>query len=46
MINDEQAVLFAATFYGQLAEGLPVRRAFNLAAVHFGNVEAGAAAIA
>ena len=41
MISDEHAVLFATTFYGQLAEGLPVRRAFNLAAVHFGNVEAG-----
>ncbi len=42
MINDDQAVLFATTFYGQLAEGLSVRRAFNLASVHFGNVEAGA----
>jgi hypothetical protein len=39
MISDDHAVQFATTFYGQLAEGVPVRRAFNLACVHFGNVD-------
>ncbi|MBL8792393.1 MAG: CHAT domain-containing protein [Planctomycetia bacterium] len=34
-INDDQAVQFAAAFYGQLAEGVTVRQAFGLAAVHF-----------
>ena len=34
-INDDRAILFATTFYAQLAEGLSVRRAFDLACVHF-----------
>lgn len=42
MINDDHAVQFATTFYGQLADGVPVRRAFNLAALHFGHVDAAA----
>lgn len=42
MINDDHAVQFASTFYGQLAEGVPVRQAFNLAAIHFSNVDAAA----
>jgi hypothetical protein len=42
LLNDDQAVQFAAIFYGQLAEGVSVRRSFNLATVHFAGVPASA----
>jgi hypothetical protein len=42
LIADDQAIQFAGTFYRQLAEGLSVQAAFEMARVHFGTARAAA----
>jgi hypothetical protein len=37
-ITDDHAIRFATTFYGQLAEGLAVRAAFDLAGLQIGEL--------
>jgi hypothetical protein len=40
LIPDDQAVQFAAAFYRQLADGLSVKSAFELAGLHLGHLDA------